>query len=448
MKRSGVRHLGVALGVLGLTATTFLVPAQHTPPAAAAWAAALPLESSLDLSLEAAEWLPFTSQPSLGTTRGQDTVAVWTAHHPTDDVSRVRLRRITPSGDLGALVTVSPKPGTAGGMTVTHPAAAVDADGDVVVVWTAQDPAAANAWQVFTRRLSAAGSLGSVRRVGFTGQHGWNPTVAVADDGRAVITWESDNSQLAARFDLSGPVFGRFQVGQRPTSRAAQVKVTPAGDFLLPSLDIEGRADLTTLRWDGTRTRSGIDPTHYSNAVDADGDAQGRRSVAFTRDLSTGDGLFVRRWTPTGMATPKRVSPSTHDVRYATIDTDREGDSLVSWVRRTGSSTFQLYLRQWRADGTLGPVQDLGQLDSVSAIGTYLPRFPAVAVDADGDAVVTGIDVTETAWRRTVTRSGTVSSATAVGTDAASSSATITPAGQARVVHHAKGTGQVHLHVD
>lgn len=448
MKRSGVRHLGAALGVLGLAATTLLVPAQDAPPAAAARSAAMPLESSRELSLEAADWLPFTAQPSLGTTRGPDTVAVWTAHHPTEDVPRVRLRRITPDGGLGALVTVSPKPGTAGGTAVSQPAAAVDADGDVVVVWTAQDPADANELQAYTRRLSSTGSLGPVRQVGFVGEHGWNPTVAVADDGRAAITWESDGSRRAARFDLSGPVLGRVRLGYLPSSPAAQVKVTPTGDyFLLPGLGSDGGAILGAISWDGTRTATGIDFPHSSNAVDADGDAQGRRFFAFTRDVSTGDELFVRRWNSNGLTAIKRASPSTHDVRYATIDTDREGDSIVSWVSRTGSSTFQLYLRQWRADGALGPVRDLGQLDTVSAMGTSVPRLPEVAVDADGNAVVTGIDGTGTAWYRTVTRSGTVSSATTVGTGAAGSSATITPAGRVRVVHHAKATGQVHLHV-
>jgi hypothetical protein len=437
MKRSGVRHLGAALGVLGLAAATFLVPAQNTPSAAAAWSEPKPLE--------AADWLPFTSDSSLGTTRGQDSVAVWTAHDPAYEVSRVRVRRILPNGDLGALVTVSPSPASAGGMTVVHPVAAVDADGDVVVAWTAQDPAANGGWQVFTRRLSSTGSLSPVRRVGVVGQQGGNPTVAVADGGRAVITWDGGDSQMAVRLDLSGQLGGRFQVGQRPTSRAAQVKVTPAGDFLLPGMDSDGRAELTMLRWDGTRTKIAVDPAHYSNAVDADADAQGRRSVVFTRDISTGDGLFARRWTTNGLTAPKRVSPSTHNVRYATIDTDREGDSTVSWIRQTGWSSFQLYLRQWQANGTLGPVQDLGQLDSYSAAGMHLPEFPAVAVDADGDAVVTGVDVHDTAWRRTVTRSGTVSAASPVGTGAARSSATITPAGRARVIYHETGTGQIHL---
>jgi hypothetical protein len=440
MKRSGVRHLGAVLSVLGLAATTFLAPAPSTPHAAAAWSAPRALESST--------WLPFTAEPSLGTTRGRGTVAVWTAHSPSDDVARVRLRRITPTGELGSLVTVSPSPGSAGGMTVVHPAAAVDAEGDVVVAWTAQDPASNDGWQVFARRLSATGSLGPVRRVGVVGTHGWNPTVAVDDHGRAVVTWESDGSQMAARFDLANQIVGRFQVGQRTTSRAAQVKVTPAGTFLLPGMDLDGRAELTTLRWDGTRTRSSIDPTHYSNVVDADGDALGRRSVAYTRDLSTGDGLFVRRWTSNGLTPQMRVSPSAHDVRYATIDTDREGDSIVSWVRRTGTTTFRFYLRQWRADGTFGPVQDLGAVDSFSAAGMNLPRLPAVGVDSDGDAVVAGIDVNDAAWRRTITRAGTVSSATVVGTAATVGTATITPAGRARVAYYARATGQIYIRVN
>ncbi|GAA1719801.1 hypothetical protein GCM10009809_14470 [Isoptericola hypogeus] len=428
----------MALGVLGLTAAGFLMPSQFAPQADAAWSASQALESS--------SWLPFTAEPALGTTRGSDTVAVWTAQNPTDDAKRVRLRRISSTGALGSLVTVSPSPGSAGGMTVSHPAAAVDADGDVVVAWTAQDPAASNAWQVFARRLSRTGELGAVRRLGAVGAHGWNPTVAVGDKGGAVVTWESDNSQLAARFGLSSQVVGRFQVGQRTTSRAAQVKATPAGTFLLPGMNLDGRAELTTLRWDGTRSKSVLDPTHYSNAVDADADATGRTHIAYTRDVSTGDRLVVRRSTSSGLTAQAYVSPSTHDVRYATIDTDRDGDSLVSWVSRTGRSTFRLYLRQWRADGTFGPVQDLGQLETVSAASVYLPRFPAVAVDSDGDAIVAGTSSGDATWRRTVTRAGTVSSPTTVlGSGAGISTATITPAGRARVASHSTASGQVYL---
>jgi hypothetical protein len=441
MMRSGVRHLGVALGVLGLAAATFFVPPQNTPSAAAAWSA--------PKALEASDWLPFTAEASLGTTRGRGTVAVWTAHSPTDDISRVRLRRITPAGGLGALVTISPSPSSAGGMTVVHPAAAVDAEGNVVVAWTAQDPASNDGWQVFARRLSSTGSLGPVRRMGVVGEHGWNPTVAVDDRGRAVVTWDSDGRQLAARFDLSSRVDGRFQVGSRPTARAAQVKVTPAGNFLLPGMTTGDEAELTMLRWDGTRTKIGIDPAHDSNAFDADADAQGRRSIAYTRDLSTGDGLYVRRWTSNGLTAQLRVSPTTHNVRYAFIDTDREGDSIVSWIRQGGATPFQLYLRQWRANGTLGPIQELGALDYYNpSAGLYLPQFPAVAVDSDGDAVVTGINPDDVAWRRTITRAGTVSSPTTVGAGAASSTAAITPAGRARVAYYEKATGQIRLRVN
>lgn len=437
MKRFGARKTGVALGVLGLTAVTLFAPPQNTPPAAAAWSASKAVESSA--------WLPFTAEPSLGTTRGTETVVVWTAQNPTDDVSRVRLRRITSTGALGSPVTISPSPTSAGGMTASQPAAAVDADGDVVVVWTAQDPAANNGWQVFTRRLSRAGTLGPVLRVGEVGQHGWNPTVAVDGEGRAVVTWESNNSQLAIRLDTSSRLIGRFQVGQRVTSRAAQVKVTPTGAFLLPGMNIDGRAELTALGWNGARSKVSVDSTHYSNAVDADADAKGRRFIAYTRDISAGDGLFVRRWSSAGLTAQVQVSPTTHDVRYATIDTDREGDSIVSWIRRTGTTTFRFYARQWRADGTLGPVRDLGSLDSVSAASVYLPRFPAVAVDNDGDAIVAATSSGDASWRRSITRSGTVSSATTLGTGAAASTATITPGGHARVAYHAKATGQIYL---
>ena len=437
MKRSGARRLGVTLGVLGLAAATFLAPPESAPRAAAAW--------STPKALEASAWLPFTADPALGTTRGPGTVAVWKADSPTDGASRIRLRRITATGGLGSLVTVSPSPATAGGMSPSNPKAAVDADGDVVVVWTAQDPAANRGWQVFARRLSRTGDLGPVRRVGIVWEHGWNPSVAVSDAGRAVITWESNNSQMAARFDGSSRVVGRFQVGQRTTSVAAQVKATPSGTFLLPGMNIDGRAELTTLRWDGTRSKRGLDPTHYSNAVDADADAKGRRFIAYTRDISAGDGLFVRRWSSTGLTAQKRVSPTTHNVRYASIDTDREGDSIVSWVRQTGRSTFRFYLRQWRADGTLGPIRDLGVPKTISAASIYLPRLPSVAVDSDGDAVVAGTNASAVSWRRTITRAGTVSSPATVGTNAGATSATITPAGRARVVYYKIGTGQIHL---
>jgi hypothetical protein len=441
MKRLGARRLGVALGTLALAAATFLIPAQHTPHAAAAWSA--------PKALEASEWLPFTADPTLGTTRGSGTVAVWTAHSPTDDTARVRLRRITPTGGLGSLVTISPSPDLAGGMTVTYPAAAVDADGDVVVTWTAQDPAANGGWQVFARRLSRTGNLGPVRRVGVIGEHGWNATVAVDDQGQSVITWQTD-IQMAVRFDLSSQIVGRFQVGLH-TGHAAQVKATPTGTFLIPSLSSDGRAELTTLRWDGTRTKRGIDPTHDSTEVDADADADGRRHIAYTRDIVTPESqtnaLFVRRWTSSGLTAQLRVSPTTHNVRYATIDTDREGDSIVSWARWTGQGQFRFYLRQWRSDGTLGPILDLGLLDTVSGGGVTSPQFPAVALDADGDAIVAGTDVYDAAWRRTITRSGTVSSPTIVATEAGNTTATITPAGQARVTYH-EGSGQIYLRVN
>jgi hypothetical protein len=68
-----------------------------------------------------------------------------------------------------------------------------------------------------------------------------------------------------------------------------------------------------------------------------------------------------------------------------------------------------------------------------------------VAVDSDGDAIVAGTDSADVAWRRSITRSGTVSSATTVGTYAANASATITPTGSARVAYQQKGAGQIYV---
>jgi len=72
------------------------------------------------------------------------------------------------------------------------PAAATAADGSMVVTWEAKD-SSTNQWDIMARRFAADGSaVGDAWRVNTeTSSNQRHPTVAVADNGEFLITWQS-----------------------------------------------------------------------------------------------------------------------------------------------------------------------------------------------------------------------------------------------------------------
>jgi hypothetical protein len=232
---------------------------------------------------------------------------------------------------------------------VNFPGVAADADGDFVVTWELRAPAGTD-YDAYARRYAADGTpRGDAFRVHASPQ-GFQeaPAVAMADDGRFVVTWVGGDGDehgiFARRFDAAGNPAG------------AEFRVTES------AADDQKRA-----------------------AVAAD--ANGNFVVAWYALLPDGDGgVLARQFDSAG--NPRggdlRVdSPGQGYDATAVVDTDPAGNIAVAWIgtdRQLGTSYMAAYLRRYNARGV--PQGQGVRLDSV-----YFPAWPAVTLDGHGDVV-------------------------------------------------------------
>lgn len=161
--------------------------------------------------------------------------------------------------------------------------------------------------------------------------------------------------------------------------RNALLAVT-AGVLLSASLSGIAAAEYTSART--------VSPTYDWNAkrpnvaVDRQGDAfvVWRREPASTTPF---DGRVQgRSLSRSGELGPlKLLSPDTHSARSPVVAVDDDGDAVVVWDGRN-EDTARIFARRVSRSGSVGPLRTL----SSAAPAAY---FGAVAVDSDGDALVT-----------------------------------------------------------
>jgi hypothetical protein len=247
----------------------------------------------------------------------------------------------------------------------TDPRVAMDRDGDALVVWVRKGQDYPYQYQLEMRARSRDGAWGPIVALSAPGQVPASPTLAVDDDGDAVVAWRS--------FDGND-----HRVNARRVSRTG------------------------TLGPLGVLSESGVDALGTAVAVDPDGDAV----VAWAESQSDGAQIpKARRFGRDGSLSPEIVL-STNPTRAETpaVAIDREGDAVVAWA-----NDWVVQARTLSVSGTLGEVE------TVSADLSPIDRhFRAqVTVDRDGDALVTWMHwsdagQTDQVWGRWVSRDGTV----------------------------------------
>ena len=266
----------------------------------------------------------------------------------------------------------------------SDPQVGVDADGDAVFGWTTFD-GTNDRVQVAAR--SADGALSAVQTLGRPGQDSGFPRLAVDADGDAVIGW--------SRYDgLNGYAEAQARRSDGTLSRVLTIP-NSAGQF---AVDADGNAVFALFGFDGanrraqtvTRSASGVlssvqtlsepgqDASHLSVAVAADGDA------VFTWLRSDGTHQRVQAIARSAAGVLSRVytlSAARQDAAHPQVAVDADGDAVITWQRREGE-TDRAQVRALSAGGALSAVQNL------SDRGQHA-REPRVAVDADGDAVFT-----------------------------------------------------------
>jgi len=289
----------------------------------------------------------------------------------------------------------------------TNQSVAMDADGDFVVTWTSvgQD---GDSNGIYAQRYQSDGTtLGAEFRVNtYTTSSQVRSSIAMDADGDFVITWTSSgqdgNSEgvFGQRYNAAGVALGaEFQVNSYTTGSQAYsaVAMDADGNFVVTWRDstqdgsglgiyarrfnAEGVAQGTEFRVNSYTTSSQIEPLI---AMDADGDF-----VISWRGYGTAGnfrGIYAQRYAADGSAQGGefRVNTSTANlVDYQAIDMDDAGNFVVTWTSDDGANGG-IYAQRYDFTG----VAQGGEF-RVNTVTTNGQAFPTVALDRDGDFVIT-----------------------------------------------------------
>lgn len=249
-------------------------------------------------------------------------------HRQSGGSDRLETRTRSPSGTLGPVDTVA--------SAVSHfdLAMGVDASGNATFAW---DGAGAQGG-VFSRVLTAGGSLGPATKVSREGRLGSDVQVGVTPSGRAIFEWEEYDE--AAKAD-------------NLVMRARSAN----GDFQPPQVLARPYA-----YQEGPFEQLAIAPT-------------GEAAFAWTDD----DAWHARTRAPSGALGPvKTIAPGI--ARGSDLGVDAHGNVVFAWSVPDGSKT-RIFARSEDADGTLSPVTAL-------SLAGYDAGPPDLAVTPAGPAAL------------------------------------------------------------
>ena len=326
---------------LALLATTFL-----SPPVPAS-AAPVPLGGEVQVNAEGtgAQILPAVAMDAAG-----DFVVVWAGAGQGDSIGIFAQRYDAVGAPQGSEFRVDTH--TTDGQL--GPAVAMDADGDFVVVWQSQyQDGDANG--IYGQRFNAAGvPQGGEFRVNVETLGPQSvPAVAMDTDGNFVVTWHTVTAA-----SLNYEVFARrYNAAGVPQGGEVQVNTFTAGHQLYADVAMDDSGDYA-VTW---------------SSADEDGDSYG---------------VMARRYNSAGAAQGAAFQVNSHVTSiqgFSAIAMDADGDFVVAWTSygQDGPDTG-VFARRYDAAGN-----PQGGEFQVNSYTTDKQRFAFVAMDADGDFVVT-----------------------------------------------------------
>ena len=258
---------------------------------------------------------------------------------------------------------------------------------------------------------------GEFRANTYTGNAKGDASVAMDADGDFVVTWESafqdgnNYGVYAQRYNASGVAQGsEFRVNAYTTGfqSGPSVAMDADGDFVVTwnSYNQDGSFNgIYGQRYNAAGVTQGSEfrvntyttnnQTQSSVAMDADGD------FVVTWNSSGQDGsnygIYGQRYNATGAAQGSEFRVNTYTTstqRFSAVAMDADGDFVVTWHSSgQDGSNYGVYGQRYNATGAAQ-----GSEFRVNTYTTDTQRIPAVAMDADGDFVV--------AWQSTVQDGG------------------------------------------
>jgi VCBS repeat-containing protein len=297
------------------------------------------------------------------------------------------------------------------------PVVAMDADGDFVAVWTSegQDGSLDG---VYAQRYNAAGvEQGSEFRVNtYTTSFQNSPSVAMDTDGDFVIVWRSSgqdgsgNGIYGQRYNAAGAAQGsefRINTYTTATQSAPVVAMDDSGDFVVvwqsDGQDGSGYG-IYAQRYNAAGAAQGSEfrvNTHTTNrqnspavAMDSDGDF-----VVVWQSYSQGSssyGVYAQRYTAAGAAQGSEfsVGAPTENVGIPIIDMAPDGEFVIAWLEilgvQVGGANLETQLQRFDSNGAA-----TGELFSFPS-ASQRRIATSVAIDDNGDLMMTSIDYTAT----------------------------------------------------
>ncbi|MFO1430153.1 MAG: hypothetical protein U1F76_08445 [Candidatus Competibacteraceae bacterium] len=305
--------------------------------------------------------------------------------------------------------------------TQGQPAVAMDAAGDFVIAWGSYGLDGSQ-WNIYAQRYNAAGEpQGDEFQVNtYTTNDQFDPAVAMDAAGDFVVVWQSGYGQdgdsfgvYAQRYNATGvPQGDEFQVNTYTTNGqfAPAVAMDAAGDFVVAwqSAGQDGTALVVyAQRYDKTGVPQGsefrVSPEslgldNYSPAVAMD--AAGDFVVTWENQVwasSEPEGIYARRYNAVGepqSAFLVNTYPLTGHPVFPAVAMDAAGDFVVTWHNYEDGNGWSIYAQRYNAAGA--PQGSEFRVNTNTLNQSYLDL--AVAMDAVGDFVIT--------WQR-ITQDGT-----------------------------------------
>jgi PKD repeat protein len=344
--------------------------------------------------------------PDVAVDPAGDAVAVWARFDPSSQVDVIQAAVRPAGGSFGAPIDLTPLSESAG-----SPRVAIDAAGDVVVVWL--DSTAGGVVQEAVR--PAGGSFGAPVDLSASGQSAFNPQIAVDAAGDAVAVWQLFNGSVDVVQAAARPAGGGFSAlpdvapGENP-----QVAMDAHGDAVAVWVGSSGAVQ-EAVRPPGARSfgkpgvLSATDAFDPQVAVDQNGDA-----VAVWDVLSGNFDVVQAAVQPAGGAfAPATTLSATGQGAFSpTVALDQAGDAVAMWYRPNGTNdVVQAAARP--AGGSFSALPDVST-NGQDAID------PHVTLDRAGDAVAvwtnTTTDVVQAAARPAGAIFGAVATLSAPGT--------------------------------
>jgi hypothetical protein len=244
------------------------------------------------------------------------------------------------------------------------PATAIDSAGDFVVVWASAGGQDGSGLGVYGQRYSSAGGTqGSEFRVNtYTTSGQAEPSVAMDSSGNFVVVWESNGQDG----DLEGIYGQRYNAAGVAQGSEFKVNTFTTGAQRVPDVAMDSSGDFVVV-W--TSQQGATNYEVIGQRFNAAGVAQGSEFQVNTN--STGISVEI--------LTQGKVVPA--------VAMDDSGNFIVAWHTAAVDVNGNIAIRSYNAAGVAQSSEA-----TITSYTSGSQLWPDVAMDSDGDFVVTWTD--------------------------------------------------------